>query len=159
MRRTLLFLLLAAGIAFPQIATPRLGFVRLSDGTVRALQGVAGTFSLGVIIFRDASQVWFDGRHGVAITSNGPVAFDAAGSPQRRSERSQAVDIPGTGATWSGDEVAVDRTGYRARLPFAVRSVERVGAEYVLISGDGERRLLRTGPGREALYEIPEVAR
>jgi hypothetical protein len=159
MRRTLLSLFLTAGVAFPQIATPRLGFVHLSDGTVRALQGVAGTFSLGDIIFRDAARVWFDGRHGVAVTANGQVAFDAAGNPQRRSERSQALDMPGPGATWSGDEVAVDRTGYRARLPFAVRSVERVGAEYLLISGDGERRLLRTSPGREALYEIPEVAR
>ena len=155
----LLILALAVVLpAFPQIGAPRLGFVRGSDGTVRTLRGVAGSFALGESVLQNIERIWFDGRRGVALTATDCIAFDADGKVRWRSELAESPRIPEPGATWTADEVAIAKTGVRVRLSFEVQSVERVGAEYLLIRGGSQQRLLRTTPGREALYEIPEAA-
>jgi len=158
MCRILLTVLFAALPVFPQIGAPRLGFVRGSDGTVRTLHGVAASFTLGEPIIRNVERLWFDGRRGVALTATAWIAFDADGKVRRCSERAEAPAIPDSGAAWSADEVSVMDTGARFRLPFEVQSVERVGAEYILVRGRSQARLLRTTRGRESLYEIPEAA-
>jgi hypothetical protein len=150
-------LLLTAVLAWPQIGAPRLGFVRTTDGTVRPLIGVAGSFTLGKPVLQGVEHLWFDGRRGVALTAVERIDLDAAGQEHRRSEIDEAIRFPDPGAAWSADEVVIAKTGVRMRVPFAVESVERVGAEYLLVEGGTERRLLRTSPGHEALYEMPEA--
>ena len=126
---------------------------------MRRLRGVAGSFTLGERVMQGVDRLWFDGRHGVALTASGHIDFDAAGTVQRRGDqRGGTPPFPDSGATWSADEVAITATGVRMRLPFEVQSIERVSAEYLLVSGAKQQRLLRTVPGREALYEIPEAA-
>ncbi len=158
MRRLLLAFFMSAALVFPQLGPPRLGYVRAEDGAVKPLSGVSGSFAVGDTIFRDVDRIWFDGRRGVALTAAERIDFDAAGNVRLRTELAGAPAFPDCGATWSGDEVKITKTGVQVRLPFEVRIVERVGAEYLLVQGDAHKRLLRTTPGREALYELPEVA-
>lgn len=151
-------LLLAAVLAWPQIGPPRLGLVRATDGSVRPLIGVAGSFTLGEPLLTGVEHLWFDGRRGVALSAAERIDLDAAGQVRRRGEIDEAIRFPDPGAAWTADEVAIVKTGVRMRVPFTIESVERVGAEYLLVEGGTLRRLLRITPGHEALYEIPEAA-
>jgi len=113
---------------------------------------------LGETIFEDTLHIWFDGRRGVALTGTERFDFDADGKVRLRTQLADAPPFPECGATWSADEVKVVKTGVQVRVPFEVQLVERVGADYLLVEGASQNRLLRTTPGREALYEIPEAA-
>lgn len=157
MKRVMCLAILLSHPGFSQIGAPRIGFVRTAAGPVRALDGVAGSFTIGDQVLEKADRLWFDGRRGLALTSTEKVSFNVAGRVVRRQPLEDDTDLPDPGATFSGDEVKIRATGMLLRMPFEILSVERAGAEYLVVRGERSCRLVRMTAGRETQYELPEV--
>ena len=85
-------------------------------------------------------RLWFDGRRGVALTAAGADRLRCRGQVRRGGqELDERLRFPDPGATWSGGRSHDPATGVRMRVPFESQSVERVGAEYLLVSGEGQQ--------------------
>jgi hypothetical protein len=103
-----------------------------------------------------ATGVWFDGKDGFAAFGDEVVRFGPDGR-LRVTPRKTELALPRAGAHGESDEVLIERSGVRLRLPFVVKAVFRCGAEYVVAHGERESALVRTTAGREQAFELPEV--
>ena len=149
-----LSLLTIRGAGLAQFALPRIGFVRRRSGEVRVLHGVAGNFAMGEVTMSGVEELWFDGTRGIVRTAVGHLTLNERGEITGETEES----VPVPGAYIDGDEVVVEASGRRLRLPFAVDSLERAGAEYVALTGEAGTLLLRIQAEQEALFQLPEVS-
>ena len=144
--RTFLLLACLTGVAAAQIAAPQIGYVRRPDGGLYRLQGVAGAFRVSERVLEGVTAYHYDGTCGVAQTAEGQHELDCA-PPE------------GTAlAAVEQEELLIHSSGVRLRLPFAIHTVERAGAEYLLLSGEQGQLLARITRDREAVYELPQVA-
>jgi hypothetical protein len=151
-------LLVLCVLAAAQVSAPRLGLVRLAGGSVRALHGVAGSFTLGEPLLHGVDALEFDGRGGWA--RRGGTVFALGRDGEVLSEEAAGTEVASAHeiAFIDADELVLRRSGARLRLPFAIDRLERAGAEYLVLSGAEGSLLARVRDGSEALFALPEAA-
>lgn len=146
---------LAAGVLQAQVAAPRVGIIRCSDGSVRAVYGLAGNFVLANQPFATADAASFSDQAGL-IAKNGTIRLVAPnGAIEGEYESHEAkpllnVDGESTSAiAWLPAAHAILRwSGTAFRLyPVApgsvdgrvtsIRAIGRDRAELLILNSDG----------------------
>ena len=152
---------------FAQIETPRIGFWRDAQSRVRPLHGVTGNFIPGAAV-RDGvvAFAWY-GDGGWLRSADGIERLDASGATVARLPDGDAR-FSGTGVwltnlnavyRWDGRSLKnepVDPTEF-AVPDVEADSIEPISHDWWHVRLKGRSYALRTTPGREARFEIPEA--
>lgn len=161
----LLFLLTFA--LFAQIETPRIGFWRDAQSRVRPLHGVAGNFIPGAPVREDVVAFAWYGDGGWLRSANGIERLDASGATVARlpdgearfSANSAWLTNLNIAYRWDGRALKnepVDSAEFAVPDVEADR-IEPIGQDWWHVRLRGRSYALRTTPGREARFEIPEA--
>ena len=164
MRNLVLFFFCLCSFAVGQIDAPRLGFWRDPQNRVRPLYGIAGSFVPGAPVRTGVlAFAWF-GDGGWLRTEAGIERLDAAGDtvahhpprppplsppPPRLTEQNVAYRWDGA----SLRNIAVDETEFTLPEPDA----EALAPDWYHVRLRGRSYAVRTTPGREARFVIPEA--
>jgi hypothetical protein len=184
--RAVLFALLMAGLAAGQISPPSIGYLRDRSGALRPLTGIAGVFILGEPVLDGVLSAGSSGRYAAVKTAGEVILFDNGTIIERREVNSgpalftfdrhgrlSTVTISETDENirWGNgnplrapvridaDEVEISESGVRLRLPERCAEPEQIGDGWVAVRGASGIYAIRTLPGQEAVYRLPEPAR
>jgi hypothetical protein len=176
-RRSCLFLL--GGAAAAQIVTPRIGYIVDRENCLRAIEGVAGAFSMSAILERDVLSAAFSGASLVVKTAHelriDDQTFDAPDGPAAVmfNDLGHVVEVffPVARLLWTwqdGKFTAVPAfdvvadvyirngelivRGVPIRLATEAREVSQLGREWLVVYADDRLYAVR---GRQ-IYELPE---
>ena len=152
---------------FAQIETPRIGFWRDAQNRVRSLHGVAGNFIPGVAVREGVVAFAWYGDGGWLRSADGIERLDASGATVARLPDGEAR-FSASGAWLTNLNVVYRWDGRSLKnepvdaAEFAVPDVEAdriepIGQDWWHLRLRGRSYALRTTPGREARFEIPEA--
>jgi len=152
---------------FAQIETPRIGFWRDAQSRVRPLHGVAGNFIPGAPVREDVVAFAWYGDGGWLRSANGIERLDASGATVARlpdgearfSANSAWLTNLNIAYRWDGRALKnepVDSAEFAVPDVEADR-IEPIGQDWWHVRLRGRSYALRTTPGREARFEIPEA--
>ena len=152
---------------FAQIETPRIGFWRDAQSRVRPLHGVAGNFIPGAPVREDVVAFAWYGDGGWLRSANGIERLDASGATVARlpdgearfSANSAWLTNLNIAYRWDGRALKnepVDSAEFAVPDVEADR-IEPIGQDWWHVRLGGRSYALRTTPGREARFEIPEA--
>ena len=152
---------------FAQIETPRIGFWRDAQSRVRPLHGVAGNFIPGAPVREDVVAFAWYGDGGWLRSANGIERLDASGATVARlpdgearfSANSSWLTNLNIAYRWDGRALKnepVDSAEFAVPDVEADR-IEPIGQDWWHVRLRGRSYALRTTPGREARFEIPEA--
>ncbi len=164
MRNLLLVFFALGSFAIGQIDAPRLGFWRDPQNRVRPLYGIAGSFVPGAPVRADVLAFAWYGDGGWLRTEAGTERLDAAGDTVARLPAGPARFSPTTAwltdqdaaYQWDGASlrnVAIDEAEFALPEPDA----ESLAPGWYHVRLRGRSYAVRTTPGREARFVIPEA--
>lgn len=149
----ILLSVLAAGILYAAVSAPQIGVIRCSDGSVRAVYGLAANFILAAKPFATADAVSFSDRAGLMALNGAIELVQPNGAPIGKYESHETKPIlnvdgdAGSAIAWLPSQNAVLRwTGSNFRLyPIAplegrvtaLRASEPDRAQLLILNGDG----------------------
>lgn len=152
---------------FGQIETPRIGYWRDAQSRVRALHGIAGSFIPGVAIREDVLAFAWYGDGGWLRSSGGIERLDATGQTVARLPEGEArfsetaVWLTDHNLTYRWDGKSLRNEVVDAAEFFVpdvdCERIEPMGQNWWHVRIAGRSYALRTTPGREGRYEIPEA--
>jgi hypothetical protein len=151
-------------VAFGQIEAPRIGFWRDAQNRVRSLHGVAGSFVPGAVVREGVLGFAWYGDGGWLRTETEIERLDANGATVARlpaeearfSETGVWLKAQNVALRWEDESlktVAVDETEFAA----PEEEAEAMAKEWWHVRLRGRSYAIRTTPGREARFEIPEA--
>jgi len=152
---------------FAQIETPRMGLWRVAKSRVRPLHGVAGNFIPGAAVREGVVAFAWYGDGGWLRSADGIERLDASGATVARLPDGEAL-FSATGLWLTNLNVVYRWDGRSLRnepvdaAEFAVPDIEAdqiepIGQDWWHVRLRGRSYALRTTPGREARFEIPEA--
>ena len=152
---------------FAQIETPRIGFWRDAQSRVWPLHGVAGNFIPGAAVREGVVAFAWYGDGGWLRSADGIERLDASGATVARLPDGEAL-FSATGLWLTNLNVVYRWDGRSLRnepvdaAEFAVPDIEAdqiepIGQDWWHVRLRGRSYALRTTPGREARFEIPEA--
>ena len=151
-------------IAFGQIEAPRIGFWRDAQNRVRPLHGVAGSFVPGAAVREGVLAFAWYGDGGwlrsetdiERLDGSGATVARLPGGAARFSETGVWLTDQNVAYRWDGQTlkpVAVEEAEFSAPEP----DDEAIAKEWWHVRHRGRSYAVRTTPGREARFEIPEA--
>jgi hypothetical protein len=152
--RSLVAILFLSTCAAGQISAPVIGYIRDLAGILRPVSGVAGAFVLGEPVESGVIEARFLGTSGCAWTEAGVVALHRG----RRTEQRATCPEPSSAVRIEGDEVVIESTGARLRVPSGASAIEQMARHWYVLRAATALYALHAKPGSEALYQLPEAA-